>query len=80
MRQVDALVLEVGLGGRYDATNAVPRGSVVATVVNTLDLEHTDMLGSTIESIAWEKVKGGGGRRRGRWMMTTTVSDSRIRS
>lgn len=60
VRQVDALVLEVGLGGRYDATNAVPRGSVVATVVNTLDLEHTDMLGSTIESIAWEKVRGGG--------------------
>ncbi|CAN5685866.1 folylpolyglutamate synthase/dihydrofolate synthase family protein [soil metagenome] len=45
-------VLEVGLGGRYDATNVVtPRVSVITT----LELEHTGILGSTIEDIAWNK-------------------------
>jgi folylpolyglutamate synthase/dihydropteroate synthase len=51
--QVDVLVLEVGMGGRYDATNVVEQP--VACAVNTLDLEHTAQLGDTIEKIAWEK-------------------------
>lgn len=51
--KADVLVLEVGVGGRFDATNVVPRP--VACAITTLDLEHTDLLGNTIEDIAWEK-------------------------
>ncbi len=51
-RGVDFGVLEVGLGGRLDATNIVtPEVSGIVTV----DLEHTNVLGDTIEKIAWEK-------------------------
>ena len=51
-RKVDFAVLEVGLGGRLDATNAVePEISAIAS----LSLEHTDVLGGTIAAIAHEK-------------------------
>ncbi len=45
-------VVEVGIGGRLDATNVV---SPIASVITPLDLEHTDILGDTIEKIAFEK-------------------------
>lgn len=45
-------VLEVGLGGRLDATNAVDR---VLSVVTSIDLDHQNILGNTIEEIAGEK-------------------------
>lgn len=49
---VDAGVIEVGLGGRLDSTNVIhPRVSVLTSV----QLEHTDKLGSTLEKIAFEK-------------------------
>lgn len=51
--QADALILEVGVGGRYDATNVVP--APLACGVTRLDLEHTDTLGDTVGKIAWEK-------------------------
>jgi len=47
-----AVVLEVGLGGRFDATNAV-RPLVCA--VNRIGLDHTEMLGDTLAAIAREK-------------------------
>lgn len=51
-RKVDIAVLEVGLGGRLDAVNAVdPDVAVVVSV----GLDHTDWLGSEIEDIAREK-------------------------
>ncbi|MDN5337648.1 MAG: dihydrofolate synthase / folylpolyglutamate synthase [Thermotogaceae bacterium] len=50
---VDIVVLEVGLGGRYDATNVVENPLV--SVITTVDLEHTRILGDTIEKIAFEK-------------------------
>ncbi len=50
--RVDALVVEVGIGGRWDATNLL--ASRVG-VVTTLELEHTDILGPTIAAIAGEK-------------------------
>ncbi len=50
---VDALVLEVGLGGRFDATNVVDRPLV--TVVTNVSLDHMDVLGATVERIAWNK-------------------------
>lgn len=52
---IDALVLEVGVGGRTDATNAVTAPSVAATGVTTLDWDHTDVLGSTLPEIAAHK-------------------------
>jgi dihydrofolate synthase / folylpolyglutamate synthase len=48
----DEAVIETGIGGRLDATNVVlPR----ASVITPLDLEHTDILGDTLEKIAHEK-------------------------
>jgi dihydrofolate synthase/folylpolyglutamate synthase len=49
---VDLGLLEVGLGGRLDATTAVP---VQAGIVTGIELEHTGILGTTLESIAGEK-------------------------
>ena len=50
--RVDVVILEVGLGGRLDATNIV-RSDVTAIV--SVDLDHTDVLGDTIADIATEK-------------------------
>ncbi len=49
---VDVAVVEVGMGGRWDATN-VADGSVA--VIGPVDIDHTHFLGSTIEEIATEK-------------------------
>ncbi|MBI4493894.1 MAG: bifunctional folylpolyglutamate synthase/dihydrofolate synthase [Chloroflexi bacterium] len=51
-RQVDWAVLEVGLGGRLDAVNVVDSAVAVLTPIS---LDHTQVLGSTIEQIAGEK-------------------------
>ena len=51
-REVDVAVLEVGLGGEYDATSAV---DPVATAVTNVSLEHTAVLGETIAEIARTK-------------------------
>lgn len=50
--QVDESVFEVGLGGRLDATNVV---KPQIAVINTIELEHTEFLGDTVEKIAVEK-------------------------
>jgi len=52
-RSVRYLVQEVGLGGRYDATNVVSHPLV--TVITDVDLDHTEVLGTTLEEIAGEK-------------------------
>ena len=52
-RDVDVAVLEVGIGGRYDATSVV---DPVASAVTNVSLEHTDVLGETVEEIAADKV------------------------
>ncbi|MGO1074456.1 bifunctional folylpolyglutamate synthase/dihydrofolate synthase [Inquilinus sp. CA228] len=49
----DAVLLEVGLGGRYDSTNVVPRPA--ATAVTRISMDHMQFLGDTIEAIAAEK-------------------------
>ena len=51
--EVDAAVVEAGLGGRYDATNVLRTRVVLLTSVG---LEHTDVLGDTLEAIATEKL------------------------
>ncbi|TCH98592.1 bifunctional folylpolyglutamate synthase/dihydrofolate synthase [Roseococcus sp. SYP-B2431] len=49
----DMLVLEVGLGGRYDATNVVQSPAV--TAITSVSMDHMDFLGDTLEKIAFEK-------------------------
>ncbi|MCL5959165.1 MAG: bifunctional folylpolyglutamate synthase/dihydrofolate synthase [Chloroflexi bacterium] len=58
--ETDIVVLEVGLGGRLDATNVV---EPLASVITPVSLDHTKVLGNTVEKIAREKagiVKPGG--------------------
>jgi dihydrofolate synthase/folylpolyglutamate synthase len=49
----DATVLEVGLGGKYDATNVVPRPAM--TLIQPVGLDHVEFLGDDIATIAGEK-------------------------
>ena len=49
---VRTVLIETGLGGRLDATRAVPAD---VAVITSLSLEHTDVLGETLEAIAGEK-------------------------
>ena len=52
-QKVDYAVIEVGLGGRFDATNVIKKP--VLSVITSISLDHTEFLGNTIESIAFEK-------------------------
>jgi len=51
-RDADAVALEVGLGGRLDATNVV---TPTVSVICSIGLDHTRILGETVEEIAMEK-------------------------
>ena len=50
--KVDYAIIETGLGGRLDATNLI---KPLSAVITSISLEHTDILGDTIEKIAEEK-------------------------
>ncbi len=50
---VDYAVIEVGLGGRFDATNVIK--SPLLSVITSISFDHMEYLGNTIESIAFEK-------------------------
>lgn len=59
--ECDIVVLEVGLGGRADTTNVIPVPE--AAVITRIGLEHTEILGDTLEKITAEKagiIKTGG--------------------
>lgn len=51
-QRVDIAVVEVGLGGRLDSTNVI---TPVLSVITNIGLDHTDLLGDTLEKIAFEK-------------------------
>ncbi len=51
--KVDFVILEVGLGGRFDSTNVIE--SSIASVITTIDYDHTDVLGDTLAKIAYQK-------------------------
>lgn len=51
-KKVDIAVIEVGLGGRLDATNII---LPILSIITSISLEHTQYLGNTLESIAREK-------------------------
>ena len=49
----DYLLLEVGLGGRFDATNVID--APAATIITPVSFDHPEFLGATVEKIAYEK-------------------------
>lgn len=51
--KVDYVVLEVGLGGRLDATNVIDES--LLSIITTIDYDHMDVLGNTLGEIAYEK-------------------------
>ncbi len=52
LQKVDVAVVETGLGGRLDSTNII---TPVASCITNIGIDHTNLLGNTIEKIAWEK-------------------------
>ncbi|XP_035524141.1 folylpolyglutamate synthase, mitochondrial [Morone saxatilis] len=51
--EVDLAVIEVGIGGAYDCTNIIRKPWVCG--ISSLGIDHTQILGDTIEKIAWQK-------------------------
>ena len=51
-KQVDVAVFEVGMGGRFDATNII---TPLVSVIASIDYDHKEYLGETLQEIAWEK-------------------------
>ena len=51
--RIDVVVLETGLGGRFDATNVIK--SNLCSIITHIDLDHTERLGNTKSKIAFEK-------------------------
>jgi len=51
--KTDIVILETGLGGRLDATNIIK--NPVASIITSIDIDHKDRLGDTVEKIAFEK-------------------------
>jgi len=52
-RNIEWLVLEVGMGGRFDTTSVIE--NPVVSCITTISLDHTEWLGATPEEIAWDK-------------------------
>lgn len=52
-QKIDILILEVGLGGRFDATNVV--SNTLISVITSISYDHMEYLGDTLEKIAFEK-------------------------
>jgi dihydrofolate synthase / folylpolyglutamate synthase len=54
--KVDVAVIEVGMGGRFDATNCVQNPNKIC-IINQTGLDHTEFLGETVEEIATEEAE-----------------------
>lgn len=52
---VRSAVVECGIGGEYDSTNVLPPDAVTVSAVTQLGIDHVNMLGDTVEKIAWHK-------------------------
>ena len=50
----DCTILEVGLGGKFDATNIIENNLV--SIISTIGIDHKEFLGNSIKAIANEKV------------------------
>lgn len=53
--KLDIVVIEVGMGGRDDATNVIPDECILVSVLTAVDLDHQKFLGDTVESITEHK-------------------------
>ena len=53
LQKCEWVVLEVGCGGRYDATNVIPAPEISA--ITNVDYDHMHILGKTLTKIAWDK-------------------------
>ncbi|MFA7675445.1 MAG: folylpolyglutamate synthase/dihydrofolate synthase family protein [Endomicrobiia bacterium] len=51
-KKVDIVVLETGLGGRFDATNVI---TPLVSIITSIDLDHSEILGKKLSQIAFEK-------------------------
>ena len=69
---VDFAVMETGMGGRFDATNAA---SGILSVITPVSLDHCDYLGNTLAEIAFEKA---GVIKPGRPLVTATQSEETL--
>ena len=52
-KNVDFVIIEVGIGGRLDSTNVVDDTSL--SIITSIGLDHTELLGDTLEKICIEK-------------------------
>lgn len=72
---VDYIVMEAGIGGRYDSTNFLDKSDV--SVITSISLDHQALLGNTVEEIAWQKagiIKMNGN------VFTSAAQDARVMS
>lgn len=53
--KVDIAFVEVGLGGRLDATNVIKTENLLCSIITNISYDHTNLLGKTLEDIAYEK-------------------------
>lgn len=53
--KIDLAFLEVGMGGRLDATNVVSPENALCSIITNISLDHINYLGDTVEKIAFEK-------------------------
>lgn len=72
---VDIAIIEVGLGGRLDATNVIPDDAILISAITSVDLDHQALLGDTILHIAREKA---GIARKGVPLVLGKQSDSSV--
>lgn len=52
---VKTAIVECGIGGEYDSTNILPAEAVSVSAITKLELDHVELLGGTVEEIAWHK-------------------------
>lgn len=54
-QNIDLAILEVGLGGKWDATNCIAPKNTLATAITNISMDHMDYLGNSLEEIRQEK-------------------------
>ncbi|KAG9234033.1 Mur ligase [Amylocarpus encephaloides] len=52
---VNTAIIECGIGGEYDSTNILPSEAVSVSAITKLELDHVEMLGGTMQEVAWHK-------------------------
>jgi len=73
--KLDVVVVEVGMGGRLDATNIIPDEAILISMLTSVDLDHQTFLGNTVADIAKEKA---GIARKGRFFVLGPQKHSEV--